>query len=501
LHVDGRVNAADWDNVGTIMAIFDRTGTALVSFTSGDKQRTATKTLAWSDLTPLDRPEAADPTPESEHYFALAAAEIDELTHAWHTALTTEGIAIHEPKVVTGALTARRELVTHALAAEPPTWLTWWLGPRPTDPAGADIWDTELGDLAAWRDTHHLTLDVPGYGPQPDDPQQRERWNEHIDRSFATRTWLAEHTPDLPTPDPHDVDITAVRQRLHELGTLLATAPPDQSRIIADLTAGTLPSTEIHQALTTAADTQHARRDWILKHWPHIVEHAELARIDRRHDPLAHWPATLDPNTRRLLDELRAITAETLEPRTLRELDAELDAANPHHQLAALTQRQHDTRANIADLVADRAGASAERVELVDQHIRRLHEHLQQLEQDCRNLDGAINLWDIGSRPQELHDALLRRSNHLAHTAITNDEPWITHTVHRWAEHHPDTDVAHLHRLVTEIAAYRERNVVYSSNPLGTRPTTGRTGEHWQRLHNQINAPTAANAGDLTAAR
>ena len=59
MHVGRRVNAADWDNVGTVIAIADGCGEAAVRFVSSDGKRTHTKILPWDEIRPIDHPEPA----------------------------------------------------------------------------------------------------------------------------------------------------------------------------------------------------------------------------------------------------------------------------------------------------------------------------------------------------------------------------------------------------------------------------------------------------------
>ena len=86
-----QVNAADWDNIGTVIAVLDNSGTAVVEFTS-TTGRTARKILEWADIRPVNHPEPADPTPESDAYFDLAQAALDEHIADWTAALAAHGI-------------------------------------------------------------------------------------------------------------------------------------------------------------------------------------------------------------------------------------------------------------------------------------------------------------------------------------------------------------------------------------------------------------------------
>ncbi len=64
----GRVNALDWDNVGTITHLHDTIGAASVQFTTSDGKHTRTRTMPWSDLKPIDHPEPAAIGEPAESY-------------------------------------------------------------------------------------------------------------------------------------------------------------------------------------------------------------------------------------------------------------------------------------------------------------------------------------------------------------------------------------------------------------------------------------------------
>ena len=68
--------------------------------------------------------------------------------------------------------------------------------------------------------------------------------------------------------------------RRAELDAILDTAPPDQRHLIAQLrNHDQLPFDNTAEVLRTALQGEGNRRDWILTHWPHIVEHAEIDRV------------------------------------------------------------------------------------------------------------------------------------------------------------------------------------------------------------------------------
>ena len=130
LHVGGRVRALDWDNVGTVVAIADHTGTCWVNFVSEDG-RHAVKWMRWADIRPLDHPDPVDITDAANSYFELADAALAEQVAAWNQALAEHGIAANEPVVVPAAIATpettapppprRRPARLAPLVARPPT--------------------------------------------------------------------------------------------------------------------------------------------------------------------------------------------------------------------------------------------------------------------------------------------------------------------------------------------------------------------------------------------
>jgi hypothetical protein len=95
-------------------------------------------------------------------------------------------------------------------------------------------------------------------------------------------------------------------QRHHELDAILDTAPADTRTVVAAARNGQLALSDVDEIIRHAGDTRQARQHWILEHWPHVVEDAEIdtslrqqtwgpdpdeafAGIDHRHfsEPLA----------------------------------------------------------------------------------------------------------------------------------------------------------------------------------------------------------------------
>jgi hypothetical protein len=503
LHVGGRVRALDWDNVGTVIAIADHAGTSKVRFVAEDG-RTATRWLRWSDTKPIDHPTPVDVPDSATAYFAAAENALAHDVAAWNQLLAAHGIAADDPVIVPAAIEHRRRQLHHRLAGDPPDWLGWWLGPRPPDPVGAQVWDDEVATMAAWRDARHLDPATPGYGPPPS-PEHVERWRQHLQHSLDVHLWLRTHHPGLDPDRVVPLDAAHTRERLEELDAILATAPADQTPIIHALLAGTLAAGDLHLALSAAHHTQAARRDWILDHWAHVVEHAELSRLAQRLGPLDHWPIPLPPAAQALLDGVAAITSDTPEQRTLVELDGELDAADPRRHARMLTEQLAQLRHTIHQL-RDERHRIANRPELVthlDHHLNELRDRHRHLAHQKRRYDAKAAMWTTGHRPRELAAALNRRGNHLAHTAITQREPWVVETIRTYHGHHPgQQDVAPLHRLITELAALRERSGHTGSDPLGPSPDPGHP-QHaaWQHLDDELHTAHAPRISDALSDR
>ena len=427
LHAGGRVRALDWDNVGTIIAICDRTGTAYVHFVAADG-RERTNCMHWADIKPIDQPEPGELTADAVDYFNLVADAIDQETKIWHRLLADHDIAPTEPVIVPAAIEQRQRQLAHRLAGDTPDWLTWWLGQRPTDIAGATVWDDEVAALAAWRDARHLPDTVAGYGPRPDHPPRRSLAT--APRTQPQHPHLASRppTPARPAtrhhPDPRRKSSNGSPNSTH----ILATAPPDQTRILDDLRDGVLTPADIHAAIGAALDTQSDRRDWILEHWPHVVEHAQLTAIRDRNGALAHWPTPLTADEQQLYDRLRAISTDADEPRTLTELDAELAQTDPAHHLRRLTHssprstpRSGNSSTNEPACATSPTGSPSSTPTSASLHQQRQPIAVQHAD---AKIQAQLRRWGA-RRPQHLLDAITRRSTHLAHHALTNDDEWV----------------------------------------------------------------------------
>ncbi|MCW2750383.1 MAG: conjugative relaxase, partial [Aeromicrobium sp.] len=239
------------------------------------------------------------------------------------------------------AIKARRELLARQMHADSPDWLAWWVGTRPTDPAGATVWDDTTSTIAEWRDLHHIAPEQPGLGLASTNPDEREQWLDAMATTLARRAWLGDRDPHVTETRFPSLTPVEIHDRISQLDQIFANAPTDHSRIIDDLIAGHLTTPDLHAALNEARSAQTERDRWILANWPHIVEQHELHRLTEQHDALAHWPTPVRPTVEAVLNKLaaRLDPALQVEDRTLGELHAAIAALDPGARLSELTSR------------------------------------------------------------------------------------------------------------------------------------------------------------------
>ena len=470
MHVGGRVNALDWDNVGTIRHLHDSTGHATVAFTTSDGQHTNTKTLPWEQLKPIDHPEPSELTDLAERFLTALSERINHDLATWHDALADYGINTGEPQVIPSAIAQRERKLFHQLRATPPKWLTWWAGSRPTDPTAAVVYDDHIRALATWRDQHQLPDHTPGYGPLPDNPDLADQWRQRMDTALATRHWLTQRGPTTPEA-PAPISIADARQRLFELDELFAQAPADQRKIVDNLLAD--PNMDIADkidALQHAGAHQTARQDWILRHWPNVIEHHELTTIVDNAGPLGHWPRALPARAQQLLDEVTRVSVDTPEERTLIDLDQAITANDPVHHIRRLEQELKPIRQQIRQFDALPTNDPAHQV-VARAHAERLRELARAIEDDIAKAETRATLhgWNFRTDP-ELAAAIERRTAHLAHVALTTGEPAVAELAVALTDVNPSATANELLEAIRNEVAESER----SGNPKMQRDHTKR---------------------------
>ena len=329
-----RVRPTDRHNVGTVTAIDDNAGQAVVWFVSPDG-READKVFGWQHLVIIDRGVARhDLSPAAGVALHEVRARIERRLSAWSATVTALGSYPGEDEQMDRAIRQHIAARTARLAGAQPDWLDQLIGPRPADPVGAGTWDSLVADIARWRSRHHTNGD--GIGPPPDDTGMLERWQDLNGRLASTRRWLLNsnrHEPSWPAARSHP-ELLARRRALEEV---FDAAPPDSRPIIDAVRAGQLTLTDVDELVREATTARDARKQWILEHWPHVVEYDEINTLltegrwgPDRHHLLGH----LD---RDQLNEALSAAIRADEPwlqAALCAIDADDDAPLTSHQLA-----------------------------------------------------------------------------------------------------------------------------------------------------------------------
>ncbi|MDP9332194.1 MAG: AAA family ATPase, partial [Actinomycetota bacterium] len=403
----------------------------------------------------------------------VIAALVDEHTAAALLTLARDPDASDRSTVVY-ARAAHLALVRagHALLAEPPSWLTGWPGPRPTDQIGALTWDDIVTDIAQWRTQHDIPDGVPGLGPPPDTARLAASWRRETLRLVEARGWFNERAPAATPAAARPVRELAARKA--ELDALVTAAPPDQRRIIADLCSRTLATTELHAELAAVAGTQTERRNWILEHWPHIVELEQINRLLASRDLLAHWPTSEPRRVRELLADLPR-HAPTLSRREERSLADISQAANDADPIRQLEQRISELRIHRRALPAG-PGSTPDVNTLAEAAATAIDTELAQLRARlARSRHGrrARQILDDYATAPHSPAARARRERErtVTHDALVDQPPWVNGLVTQLNSgadlNDHEFDAAEIAELISAIAIYRDRYQIDIDTPLG----------------------------------
>ena len=307
--VGQQVKAFDHHNIGVVVAVDDDTGTIDAEFTS-HTGHTATRTLPWTEI------HIVEPhLPPPRVLPAAARHRLDQLSEAcgqtldqWHQHLAEHGTAAGDAARCDRAAQLLVDRHTRHLTANPPGWLTDTLGPRPATAHHASVWDHAVEAVARYRLRYDLPTHTDTLGPPPAlDPDRLRHWTATTQQLHASRHTLVH--PAIDDRQPARRNPAQLETRKAELEAILATAPDDTRTLIATLTRTDQPTlTDTHTELRAALETQGHRRTWILEHWPHIVEHAEiqgallasLGPVGRTPEPIdraIESPSTARPET------------------------------------------------------------------------------------------------------------------------------------------------------------------------------------------------------------
>ncbi len=291
-----RVNAHDRHNIGTIIDWDDHAGTVTVHFISPQGAE-AERELPWAAVEIVNprHPDPRELPPEAQATLDALLEPVREALAAWHAHLASRGIGPLDAQHHERAATLLIDRAAHHLVATRPDWLHHLLGPRPDTPMAATVWEDATRTIATHRTRHHIAPDIDGLGPVPSlDSPEHDAWSETSERLVRTRIWLATH--DNRPAITRTRSAAEMHARRAELEAIFTTAPRDQSGLIDRVANGQLVLDDAAQLLDHALAAQDARRDWILEHWPHIVEHAEIARSLDTHAE--------GPDLRCILDQL-----------------------------------------------------------------------------------------------------------------------------------------------------------------------------------------------------
>jgi len=274
------VKALDRNNIGTITALNDHAGTVQVSFLATDG-RQAERELPWGDVQITDMSATPRAIPDTarltlDHIVTPAR----EQQRRWEHILGLHGAESGDRDRYERAVRLATDRAAASLTATLPTFLLEQLGPRPARPAAAQVWDDATRQVAAYRTRHGITDPASALGTHPDDPAMatdRNRTQQVIARS---RIWLDTHEPTPAIAPTRTRSLPEIHDRQRTLEVILASAPEDQRVFITRLqTDGTLPYDNVADLLSEALTAQGDRQRWILEHWPHIVEYAELRAV------------------------------------------------------------------------------------------------------------------------------------------------------------------------------------------------------------------------------
>ncbi len=441
LDVGRRVRAVDRDNIGHAHAINDTAGNCTIRFQSVDG-RTAIRTIDWERLVVIDNPEPVTLTPDAvanlEHRVVIVVGAERE----WAAALADHGLQPGDADLYRRAVRTASDHAARRLQAAPPEWLTAMLGERPATPAPAAVWEDATTRIAHHR-LHHNTPDTePGIGARPADTSSAREWQHLMLRLLQDRVWLAGQPASSAEP-PRSATPSELLERHSDLQQLLATAPDDQRRFIDRIINSALAPTQMHDYLTSVANGQQARRDWIIANWPHIIELEQVTQLITTRQTELHWPTVQPDPVRTVLDHLRRYAPDVpeREDRSLADLARlEIDR-DPVTRLKA--RRQNLQQLSQHNLIPTEHEALHLELVTISSEIRAARR--------AQAAQQAFNRYD--SNP--IDDARTTRIATLAHDTLTTQPAWVIDHVRHLHDHGrlASTDTAQLAtRLITAAA-------------------------------------------------
>jgi hypothetical protein len=270
--------------------------------------------------------------------------EAEDAEAAWTAALASHGLLPGDAALYARAAQLAEERAAHTLRSQPPDWLTSWLGRRPVDAIGSQVWDAAVERVATFRLRHQVPEDIPGLGREPESTQEAVEWRRQMLAVLEDRCWIEDHDPGAAGPVVPPLTARQLVDRREELEQLLAGAPADQRALIDRLAHSQLDPGELHEYLVAAMQAQDARRDWIIANWPHLIELEQVNVVLASQPALAHWPLALPQQVQDVLDQLRAMAVppEQREERSLAEIERTRLESDPVYRIEQrLTRLQH----------------------------------------------------------------------------------------------------------------------------------------------------------------
>ena len=97
MHIGNRVNALDWDNVGTIERLHDHPGHATVRFTTSDGHTPTPRPSPGNNSNRSTTPNPPSSPTSPNDTSPNSPTALDHDLTAWNSALNDHGIDPHEP--------------------------------------------------------------------------------------------------------------------------------------------------------------------------------------------------------------------------------------------------------------------------------------------------------------------------------------------------------------------------------------------------------------------
>ena len=132
-------------------------------------------------------PLVAPVPPAAADWLRDSGAQVGALERDWAEQLAHYKVNPGEEELLAAAIELRHRLLAADLTARNPAWLTHWLGSRPQDPGGANVYDETVATIAVCRDR------LSGYElGEPDARAVAERIDAltgRIDAEPKSRAW------------------------------------------------------------------------------------------------------------------------------------------------------------------------------------------------------------------------------------------------------------------------------------------------------------------------